>query len=911
MSATHTTNLGLNKPNRQDYVSVVTDINDNMDILDSKIGAVPSGETVEGQIGAKVPTTRKINNKALSSDVTIMGSDIPMNSLDNTKLDVAVGDLKSAFEQSIADTTGNPIIQLNDKKVIYINDTGENSLTPTDNNYYRSALIPCTAGDKFTISATGRTAGRPWAFVDGNGVKLAGAGYSDTDITVTKLLVTAPDNTAYLVINDRYSGSVSYCGETLVERFNSKTSELEYDIYSGNDTQVSGENILFMDGRESVAKKFSIVIEDSGSSYDQITIYTRNRNLFNDVGDFVASGLRHTQEDDGIRVRGTLNTSYSNVAIFNGVLPIGTYIINGLPGASANDYDLAVRINGQTNYVTTNNYRFTLDNPTNVRIDLQVSRTGTIDLTFPWQMIYVKSYTSMRNGITLPYQRPMGKNYTIAFPSSVTYGSLDLVTGIFTGSSSFAIDPVDINILEGENRIWSSAGNVDVTYNTDSVTKTNNLIKYVTPQMFGALGDGVHDDTSNIQEAIDYAIANDLGLVFPYANYLVEQITIGASLFIEGNGSKLTYNSSAEKSVVVVNCTTIPSKRGIMRNFRIDCSGVAKSGIEITKNINAMVFKDIQVLDVIKYGIWCNGGAGKFDDIIIRTYISENINTIGLRIESPDGVYNNILVIDCKYGALVKAVTHMYNFHPFNVSPELMVDSYGVYVTSELFLSNSYIDTCAVCFGGTGYVYADNVLLFWSAEYYTDAKITEAGGDPENVHPIVVSQDVRLYPTGLRTCLPMGREDKTILYTDGSTMVLKPLHGDNLLEGVQSITAERFNLFTVTMRNNCELPSQDINPVRRYFGSGIIEVNTIVKLGGNEIPASNYTMFELPSGCFPHRDIHFASTAFEADNISHRVPVEIWIRASDGNVFVRAVTADGSAVSGNFRVMVYTMYKYN
>lgn len=101
MSATHTTNLGLNKPNRQDYVSVVTDINDNMDILDSKIGAVPSGETVEGQIGAKVSTTRKINNKALSSDVTIMGSDIPMNSLDNTKLDVAVGDLKSAFDYSL------------------------------------------------------------------------------------------------------------------------------------------------------------------------------------------------------------------------------------------------------------------------------------------------------------------------------------------------------------------------------------------------------------------------------------------------------------------------------------------------------------------------------------------------------------------------------------------------------------------------------------------------------------------------------------------------------------------------------------------------------------------------------------------------------------------------------------------
>ena len=39
MAATHTTNLGLNKPDRQDYVSVVTDINDNMDTIDAALAA--------------------------------------------------------------------------------------------------------------------------------------------------------------------------------------------------------------------------------------------------------------------------------------------------------------------------------------------------------------------------------------------------------------------------------------------------------------------------------------------------------------------------------------------------------------------------------------------------------------------------------------------------------------------------------------------------------------------------------------------------------------------------------------------------------------------------------------------------------------------------------------------------------
>lgn len=157
MSATHTTNLGLNKPDRQDYVSVVTDINDNMDILDSKIGAVPSGETVEGQIGAKVPTTRKINNKALSSDVTIMGSDIPMNSLDNTKLDVAVGDLKSALK-GINVIGKIRVSQQINKQIdgithVVIDGSGDTRITTVDIIYTdHKILLDCPSGYQYEVA---------------------------------------------------------------------------------------------------------------------------------------------------------------------------------------------------------------------------------------------------------------------------------------------------------------------------------------------------------------------------------------------------------------------------------------------------------------------------------------------------------------------------------------------------------------------------------------------------------------------------------------------------------------------------------------------------------------------------------------------------------------------------------------
>ena len=46
MAATHTTHLNLNKPDRQDFVSVVHDINDNMDILDQAYGDMSTFRTI-------------------------------------------------------------------------------------------------------------------------------------------------------------------------------------------------------------------------------------------------------------------------------------------------------------------------------------------------------------------------------------------------------------------------------------------------------------------------------------------------------------------------------------------------------------------------------------------------------------------------------------------------------------------------------------------------------------------------------------------------------------------------------------------------------------------------------------------------------------------------------------------------
>ena len=65
--ATQTTKRSLLKPERTDFVNVITDISDNMENLDNA-----------------VPDTIEINGHPLTNDITITKADINLGNVDNT-----------------------------------------------------------------------------------------------------------------------------------------------------------------------------------------------------------------------------------------------------------------------------------------------------------------------------------------------------------------------------------------------------------------------------------------------------------------------------------------------------------------------------------------------------------------------------------------------------------------------------------------------------------------------------------------------------------------------------------------------------------------------------------------------------------------------------------------------------------
>ena len=174
------------------------------------IGGVDS---VNGETGEVVLTADNI-----SAGETVTIKDV-LDSLQD-QIDDIVASIPSDYQQLINDVSDlkssiglnlEPIVMQGPDKYIKTNGAVGSTvnITPQTSAGFMYAIVPCSAGDKFTINATGGGSPRVWCFTDSSYVIISRDGIQNN--TVHDLLLTAPQNAAYLIINDK-SNSVSYKG---------------------------------------------------------------------------------------------------------------------------------------------------------------------------------------------------------------------------------------------------------------------------------------------------------------------------------------------------------------------------------------------------------------------------------------------------------------------------------------------------------------------------------------------------------------------------------------------------------------------------------------------------------------------------------------------------------------------------
>lgn len=137
-----------------------------------------------------------------------------------------VADLKSAIDA----ITGNTVYDgwSATKKAINTSGTTADINSPiTTTADFRYLIVDCSEKDIFTVTATGGSSPRAWAFLDSSGNVLSKA---DSNASVTGLILTAPANATKLVINDSSLLGSVYGGELIgesVERLVDDVDELQ------------------------------------------------------------------------------------------------------------------------------------------------------------------------------------------------------------------------------------------------------------------------------------------------------------------------------------------------------------------------------------------------------------------------------------------------------------------------------------------------------------------------------------------------------------------------------------------------------------------------------------------------------------------------------------------------------------
>jgi len=134
------------------------------------------------------------------------------------------------------------------------------------------------------------------------------------------------------------------------------------------------------------------------------------------------------------------------------------------------------------------------------------------------------------------------------------YDPLTIVTYLGNSYTSKKSVPAAIGNPMSNPEYWAATGNYNAQveqYRQDTLrveekveTVEPILDAVVTPEMFGAVGDGVSDDTQAIQDAIN---TNKRVLLEPYKNYKVTNLTCTDGI-IEGNNSTITISGSITKT---------------------------------------------------------------------------------------------------------------------------------------------------------------------------------------------------------------------------------------------------------------------------------------------------------------------------------------------------------------------------
>lgn len=289
------------------------------------------------------------------------------------------------------------------------------------------------------------------------------------------------------------------------------------------------------------------------------------------------------------------------------------------------------------------------------------SITTSSDNTVRANWIFNSEIVTEKGSYYISFEYKANSDFNLGVKIDNSYKDLGKIGAITDGNKHTYVAKVDVtsslNLYEiyvpNVANINLSISNIIVMSEFDFIKSYSNITEYlqthdlaeVTPEQFGAIGNGIFDDTTALQNAIDYCILNGKQLKCQNGKTYCISNTLDLS---NTNICMLDFNWATIKAIKAMNymfkfdglANTKNDVKTLLKNIVIDCNNKA-GGLNLIYSYK-FTFENFMIKNCQTVAIWIQKGGA---------FVCQNGTIIGDCTPDSRGIYNQ--TSDCHFNEIV------------------------------------------------------------------------------------------------------------------------------------------------------------------------------------------------------------------------------------------------------------------
>lgn len=242
---------------------------------------------------------------------------------------------------------------------------------------------------------------------------------------------------------------------------------------------------------------------------------------------------------------------------------------------------------------------------------------------------------------------------------------------------------------------------------------------YITPQMFGAKGDGVSDDTESIASCFAYARAQKSVIVFPAGNYgISEPLSVNFDIKIIGENAFIIPLKEMTHFMGIKTYEKTNSGYISGLGFSAGDAFSVSTGVKISYVANfrlhgLKIFNTTVGIDYIA------GYELLVDSCLIRTSIPST-ESIGIDVKTSDSHFSNNIIVNYHIGVYDRHGGNFYDkIHAWIANSDIVKGSIYFFANGSAYLSQCFNDTyeTAIYINGKQTVIVSELRNFYNSNY--------------------------------------------------------------------------------------------------------------------------------------------------------------------------------------------------